>query len=127
MKKIIPILSILILSAAVGHAQDGTLDNSFGTNGIARLAVPGMLDIWNAMALQSDGKIVTSGTYNNAGNKDFVVARFNANGTIDNTFGTGEKLPPVLPLVMTLPLAWLYKQMERLWWPAKVITEAIKM
>lgn len=92
MKKILPVLSILILSAAVCHSQDGTLDNSFGTNGVARFAVPGMLDIWNAIALQADGKIVTCGTYNNAGNKDIVVARLNANGTIDNTFGTAGKV-----------------------------------
>jgi uncharacterized delta-60 repeat protein len=92
MKKILPVLSIFILCAVICNAQDGTLDNSFGVNGIARIVMPGMQDIFNTMALQPDGKIVTCGTFNNGANKDFVVARFNANGTTDNSFGTGGKV-----------------------------------
>src|SRR5690349_18434368 len=92
MKRKLPTISILLLLAFLCSAQDGTLDNSFGTNGTARFAVPGMQNISNGIALQSDGKIVTCGTLNNGANKDFVIVRFNANGTPDNNFGTAGKV-----------------------------------
>jgi len=48
------------------------------------------------MALQSDGKIVVGGVYgvNFTGDYDFALARYNADGTLDATFGTGGKLTP---------------------------------
>lgn len=73
-------------------AQDGTLDITFGTNGKASFAVPGMQDAANAFALQPDGKMITAGTYINGGNWDFVVVRLNSDGSPDNTFGTGGKV-----------------------------------
>jgi len=39
------------------------------------------------VTLQGDGKIVTTGT-SAVGNGDFVVIRYNINGTLDNNFGT---------------------------------------
>jgi hypothetical protein len=46
-------------------------------------------DIANAVALQSDGKLVVVGqsyTNNDYSGEDFAVARYNANGTLDTTF-----------------------------------------
>src|SRR5207237_10899977 len=37
--------------------------------------------------LQADGKIVVGGTFDN-GSNGFMLARYNANGTLDSTFGT---------------------------------------
>ncbi len=72
----------------------GALDRSFGIAGKAQLAVPGAIEVFAlAAAEQADGKIVAVGaaTINTPGNSTFplVVARFDANGTIDATFGTG--------------------------------------
>ena len=45
----------------------------------------------NAIALQSDGKIVALGSSSiNIGPLNFSLARYNSNGTLDDTFGSGK-------------------------------------
>jgi uncharacterized delta-60 repeat protein len=63
----------------------GTLDASFGTNGkiIASYSSNGFTGI--DLALQPDGKIVLAVATSNG----FTVYRYNANGTLDPSFGTG--------------------------------------
>lgn len=69
--------------------SNGTLDNTFGTDGIAEVAVGPANDFANAMAIQSDGKIVAGGfSVVGPGDSDFSLTRFNSSGEIDNTFGT---------------------------------------
>src|SRR5439155_13341699 len=54
----------------------------------------------NGMVLQSDGKLVVAGYFTIAGpnGRYFTVARYNANGTLDTTFGPNHtgivSLPP---------------------------------
>lgn len=43
-------------------ASDGSLDRAFGAGGIARLPVWGDHEFANAVAVQSDGRIVGAGT-----------------------------------------------------------------
>lgn len=62
----------------VRYNADGTLDTGFGSSGV----VTGPKGVSEAVALQSDGKIVIAG-YNV---KDFVAGRYNSNGTPDTTF-----------------------------------------
>jgi uncharacterized delta-60 repeat protein len=65
---------------------NGQLDTSFGTNGLAT----GILVEANALAVQPNGQIITSGV-NLAGPTTSPVVgftRLNANGTVDTTFGT---------------------------------------
>jgi uncharacterized delta-60 repeat protein len=76
----------------VRYNADGTPDSTFGTGG---LVVTGFQfrDLANAIALQSDGKILVGG-YSATGNSSsystrFLVVRYNANGTLDTTFGGG--------------------------------------
>lgn len=45
-----------------------------------------------AMALQSDGKIVTAGYAANGTDDDFVVVRYNTDGSLDAGFGTAGKV-----------------------------------
>ncbi|HEX4606624.1 MAG TPA: delta-60 repeat domain-containing protein, partial [Urbifossiella sp.] len=59
----------------------GALDPTFGTAG--KVLVNG--GPYSAVAVQPDGKIVAVGASTN----DFLVVRFNPNGTVDTTFGTG--------------------------------------
>jgi uncharacterized delta-60 repeat protein len=61
------------------------LDASFGTSGVATLDVPGAQETLEKIALQSDEKIVAVGGYHA---EDFIVARYNANGSLDQTFGS---------------------------------------
>jgi len=75
----------------------GTLDNSFGTLGQTildlsptyNLTAPSFTNGTNALALQSDNKIVITGGFTNTitGTQGFSLVRFNTNGTLDLTFG----------------------------------------
>ncbi len=71
----------------------GALDTTFGGgDGIASLNVQtgGSGELWRGIATQSDGKIVVLGTVEdevNAVDRDAAVVRFNADGTLDTTFG----------------------------------------
>lgn len=73
---------------------DGTLDTTFGTNGIGLYTPTNMNDRFDiyAMTVQPDGKIVLAGqTYAIGGFAyyyHFFVFRFNADGTTDTNFGT---------------------------------------
>jgi uncharacterized delta-60 repeat protein len=66
----------------------GMLDGTFGTSGKVTTDF-GSNDILLSMAIQSDGKIVATGYFFNS---DFTVIRYNANGALDNSFGTGGKV-----------------------------------
>jgi len=70
---------------------DGSIDNSFGTNGIASTTF-GSVNAAYAVALQPDGKIVVAGSSGPASQHDFAVARFDSDGSLDNSFGTGGKV-----------------------------------
>lgn len=68
---------------------DGTLDNSFGTQGVTT-TIPdpqSNRSIAFGVALQSDGKIVVGG-YDDRDIDTAVLVRYNSNGTLDTTFGT---------------------------------------
>ena len=43
----------------------------------------------NDMALQNNGKIIVAGASYNGTDYDFVVARYDTDGTLDTTFGIG--------------------------------------
>lgn len=77
---------------------DGSFDTTYGTNGIfkTRLVTNGesyMAD----MALQTDGKLVLTGTANEGNTYNFGVARVTANGQLDTTFGQGGKIFTHIP------------------------------
>jgi uncharacterized delta-60 repeat protein len=66
---------------------DGTLDSTFNGTGIVPTTVAGYAD---ALALQSDGKIVVEGSMLNPTYPQFELGRFNTDGSLDATFnGTG--------------------------------------
>ncbi len=71
------------------YNRDGSPDASFGSGGTAVFDVPGSEDEKGlGFALQADGKIVVAGYAKFAGKRDVLVARFNADGGIDRSFGT---------------------------------------
>ena len=67
-------------------AQDGSLDLSFGSGGIAQTHIIGSANSHaKSMAIQSDGKIVTVGV--NINSYGFLtLVRYNTNGSLDTTF-----------------------------------------
>jgi uncharacterized delta-60 repeat protein len=70
--------------------KNGSPDSSYGNNGFS-VSVPFS---GAHAAMQSDGKIVVAGSSNNEVDyihMDISIARFNTNGSLDNTFnGNGE-------------------------------------
>lgn len=77
---------------AVRHNADGSYDQSFGNGGIAIFPMGGVQDNAWGSALQPDGKILLTGPTKSGGNFEFGVARLNADGTLDNSFGSGGKV-----------------------------------
>ena len=74
------------LFALVRYNSDGSRDTTFGNGGIVTTdATPGAASQANCCALQADGKIVAVGQ----GNNQFVVSRYNTDGSRDTTFGAG--------------------------------------
>src|SRR5262249_4904166 len=68
----------------VSSAPSGSLDPSFGSGGRVTTTIPyspGSFDPKMGMALQADGKILLVGAT--------TLARFNADGTLDTSFGAG--------------------------------------
>ena len=76
---------------------NGTLDASFGTGGIVTTGF-GVSAEATSVAVQADGKIVAAGYANLDGADDFALVRYNSNGTLDASFGTGGKVTTAFAL-----------------------------
>jgi uncharacterized delta-60 repeat protein len=77
--------------ALVRYNPDGSIDNSFGSNGIVITDV-GTFEQARSIVIQTDGKIVIGGDASITVNTDFVLVRYNPDGSIDNSFGTGGRV-----------------------------------
>lgn len=72
----------------VRFQSDGAMDTTFGRHDGMVTPFPG---IAKASGLQTDGKIVAAGSNiisNDATRADFLLARYNADGTIDTTYNS---------------------------------------
>lgn len=74
----------------VRYNEDGSNDNTFGTDGMVIISATNTNDYALDITFQPDGKIVLGGyIYSSSGSTtDVLVIRLNADGTLDNTFGT---------------------------------------
>lgn len=72
---------------------DGTLDNSFSSDGRVTTHFLGNNDYCNALAQQPDGKIVAAGTAGSlSSGTELAIARYNLTGNLDLTFDTDGKV-----------------------------------
>jgi uncharacterized delta-60 repeat protein len=78
--------------ALVRYNPDGSLDTGFGTMGKMTTAFGTVDDEALAMTIQSDGKLLAAGYSNNGTADMFALVRYNSNGTLDTSFGTGGKV-----------------------------------
>lgn len=78
--------------AVVRYNADGFLDNSFGNTGKVTTSIGSGDDRADAVIIQPDGKIIAAGYYINGTAGDSALVRYNANGTLDTTFGSGGKV-----------------------------------
>lgn len=78
--------------AVARYNANGTLDAGFGTGGRVLTAVGSSYEEAYAVAVQADGKIIAAGyTGNGSNGNDFALVRYNANGTLDTSFGKSGK------------------------------------
>lgn len=78
--------------ALARYNSDGSLDTGFGSAGTGVVVTPVSTtnnDSANAIVVQDDGKIVVAGSGYGTGNGDFVLVRYNSNGSLDTGFGSG--------------------------------------
>ena len=75
--------------ALARYTTDGKLDPNFGNGGF-QITDLGFVDVGNGVALTASGQILLAGyTIGVTLNNDFLLERYNTNGTLDTTFGTG--------------------------------------
>jgi uncharacterized delta-60 repeat protein len=71
----------------VRYQASGALDSTFGDGGKLITSLGSGNDYATHVTLQPDGKIVVAGTSHNGSNNDFAIVRYNADGSLDTTFG----------------------------------------
>src|SRR5262249_43331666 len=72
---------------------DGTPDTTFGAGGTGTPHSPGHVHERLGLALLAGGKTLAMGETDAAtGGESLALARYNSNGTLDTTFGTGGKV-----------------------------------
>jgi uncharacterized delta-60 repeat protein len=74
--------------AVARYTAQGNLDSSFDGDGKVTTRFGGLSAHAYAIAIQQDGKIITAGDA--CGN--FALARYNTDGSLDNSFGRGGKV-----------------------------------
>ncbi|MBI1813780.1 MAG: DUF4215 domain-containing protein [Deltaproteobacteria bacterium] len=80
------------------YNADGSVDTTFGTNGLAILpSSPVYGGFASALVLQPDGKLVAGGALGKSQtDQDFALVRCNPDGTLDSTFGSnGVVVTPI--------------------------------
>ena len=86
------IVVVSLFASDQAEAAAGDLDSRFGHGGVAMTDFAQTDDYAYAVAVQSDGKIVVSGQSGIYPNLHSGLARYNRNGRLDSTFGTGGKV-----------------------------------
>jgi uncharacterized delta-60 repeat protein len=93
--------------AVLRYQANGALDTSFGTGGEALASFPNMTAGPGSLFVQPGGQIVVvggasplstvDGVTSPSGPPQAVLAEFNANGTLDTSFGSGGEVTTELP------------------------------
>jgi uncharacterized delta-60 repeat protein len=75
-------------------SSPGSLDPNFGVGGLVTTSFGGAADFASKEVTQSDGKIVVVGTDSTANfaTSQIALARYNRDGSLDTTFGSGGKV-----------------------------------
>jgi uncharacterized delta-60 repeat protein len=82
--------------ALARYTPDGQLDTGFGRNGRVTTPVGSGDAVAMAVVVRRDSKMVVAGYADAGGATDFALARYNADGTLDTSFGdNGITITPV--------------------------------
>jgi uncharacterized delta-60 repeat protein len=80
------------VAVLVRYNRNGTLDSSFGVGGKATTGRPEDTEFPYGIAVQQNGKILVAGIRDTGPGADALLIRFNANGSLDASFGTNGKV-----------------------------------
>jgi len=75
-------LSLTVISAS----GSGDLDTTFNHTGVVTTTVNGNNILGTSVAIQSDGKILVAGYFEDPNNQNFVLARYQSDGRLDTDF-----------------------------------------
>ncbi len=78
--------------AVVRYSKNGTLDTGFGDAGMRVESLGVGDDEAFAVAIQSDASIVVVGSSSTGSYDDIALVRFDSNGKLDTTFGSGGRV-----------------------------------
>jgi uncharacterized delta-60 repeat protein len=88
--------------ALARYNADGSLDTTFNNTGKVITIIVGF-SYANAFVIQPDSKIVVAGEAYSNGRTNFALARYNGDGSIDNTFNvTGNVITSVGPYASSI-------------------------
>lgn len=108
--------------AIVRYNSDGSLDNTFGSNGILTPSIGTSLSNGQSVLIQPNGKIIVGGSASNS-NQDFMLARFNSsvelliniNTYLEGPYNIGEMNTVLTQIPITHPFSafpWDYSGTE---------------
>lgn len=80
-----------VFSPSKIYAENFLIDSTFGTNGKVITSF-GYDSIANRVLILPGGKKLVVGNVLNAGNRDSAIAKYNANGSLDTSFGVNGKV-----------------------------------
>lgn len=83
--------------ATLRYNPDGTPDLTFNGTGRVFTEFGGNNDSAGGLVVQSDGKIIVTGNSYNGSSYDLALVRYNADGTLDGSFGNGGKVTGAIP------------------------------
>ena len=74
------------------YRSDGSLDATFGIGGTVRTDLTGQFEVPSSVLIQRDGRIVVAGSVEGEKLKTFAdvaIVRYDQNGSLDSSFGSG--------------------------------------
>ena len=89
---IVLLLALLFFAPHSAQAAAGDLDPRFGNGGVVQTDFAQTDDYAFAVGMQPDGKIIVSGQSGIYPDLHSALVRYNRNGRLDSTFGTGGKV-----------------------------------
>jgi uncharacterized delta-60 repeat protein len=94
-ESVVGVLFALFVTLSFAHAvqaASGDLDLTFGSGGRVATDFASDSDVAFALAIQADGKVVVAGRALTGSGFDFALARYNPDGSLDSTFGSGGRV-----------------------------------
>lgn len=83
--------------ALVRYNSDGSLDTSFSDDGILTTAIINLNSAQaNSVTVQANGKILLGGYAWNGNSNEFVLVRYNSDGSLDTSFSTDGMLSTIV-------------------------------